>query len=166
VIGQIGLTLVELDEEATYLTRSFCLFEVCATVQGKADLLCLARNTLGSDDASERWNEMLRLPEIMQKVDGTKASCRSEEDQKLIAEYIQANIGFEHLDDFVKKAIIRGADRCRPDQFSIPRNDPSLIQRTYATFSFSDEKDEWDDAIERFCVESRTGSCTSKTKRW
>jgi len=166
VIGRIGLTLVELDEKATYLTRSFCLFEVFATIQGKAELLCLARNTLGSDNISERWEEMLELPEMIQTLDSTTADCRSKEDQKLVVEYIQNAMGSEHLDDELKKAIMRGADRCRPGVFSIPRNDTKLPQRTYIQLSFSNAEAEWDIAMERLCGKTETGSCTPKTKRW
>ena len=84
-----------------YLTRSFCILELLATVQGGAKLL-VQINFLKAFDAAA---ELAARP-----VDAKKAQTRSEEDKATIDGFVEAMPGgFETLNATITEAIQKAA---------------------------------------------------------
>lgn len=95
-IAEIGLTLAEIDGARTYLTRSFCVFELFATVDSGAKLLC---QPMGSGKVVA--------------VDSAAALTRRDVDKRAIDEYIVQTIGFAKFDEAVLKAVNAGLEMHR-----------------------------------------------------
>ena len=102
MIKEIGLTLAELDiDPQTYLTRSFCILELLATVQGDAELL-VQMNFLKAFDVTA---ELAARP-----VDAKAAQTRREKDKATIDGFVEAMPGgFETLNATITKAIKEAA---------------------------------------------------------
>jgi len=115
IIKQIGLTLAELDFDLqAYLTRSFCVVELLATVQGGATLL-VQMNVVRAVDVAV---ELAARP-----VDARAAKTRREADKEKIDGFVEAMPGgFETLNATITKAI-KEAAAVVAEQFSDSRID-------------------------------------------
>ena len=102
LIQEIGLTLAELDiDPQTYLTRSFCILELLATVQGGAKLLVQMHFLRAFDVAAEL---------AARPVDAKKAQTRREKDKVTIDGFVEAMPGgFETLNATITEAIKKAA---------------------------------------------------------
>ena len=102
VIKEIGLTLAELDMDLqAYLTRSFCILELFATVEGGAKLL-VQMHFLRAFDVEA---ELAARP-----VDAAKAKTRREADKAKIDGFVEAMPGgFERLNATITTAIKEAA---------------------------------------------------------
>ena len=102
IVKQIGLTLAELDFDLqAYLTRSFCVVELLATVQGGATLLVQMHMVRAVDVAAEL---------AARPVDAKAAKTRREADKAKIDGFVEAMPGgFETLNATITKAIKEAA---------------------------------------------------------
>jgi len=112
IVKQIGLTLAELDFDLqAYLTRSFCVLELLATVQGGATLL-VQMNVVREVDVVA---ELAARP-----VDAKAAKTRREADKAKIDGFVEAMPGgFEALNATITKAI-KEAAAVVAEQFNAP----------------------------------------------
>ena len=136
VIRDIGVTVVELDGDfvgnldvgggnvvhagaapCTYLSRTFCIFEVYATLKAKGKVLCIPKSVVGLEWDRDRWAALLKLSEKVNGIDCRTATSRNAKHKRQIERYVETNIGFDSLNNLVRKAILQSADRCRPDLF-------------------------------------------------
>ena len=138
VISDIGVTVVELDgafvgdvdlgdgkgvavtaKPCTYLSRTFCIFEVYATIKEHGSVLCVPKSIVGLEWDHHRWAALLALGEKVKTIDCATAKSRDEADKDKIDAYVNGSIngGFQRLNTEVRQAILKGADRCRPDLF-------------------------------------------------
>jgi len=102
LIKEIGLTLAELDLDLqTYLTRSFCILELLATVQGDAKLLVQMHFLKAFDVAAEL---------AANPVDAKAAQTRRDKDKATIDGFVEAMPGgFEKLNATITEAIKKAA---------------------------------------------------------
>ena len=102
LIKEIGLTLAELDyDPQAYLTRSFCILELLATVQGDATLLVQMHFLRAFDVAAEL---------AANPVDAKAAQTRREKDKATIDGFVEAMPGgFERLNATITEAIKKAA---------------------------------------------------------
>jgi len=102
LIKEIGLTLAELDmNPRAYLTRSFCILELLATVQGDATLLVQMHFLRAFDVAAEL---------AANPVDAKAAQTRREKDKATIDGFVEAMPGgFEKLNATITEAIKKAA---------------------------------------------------------
>jgi len=102
LIKEIGLTLAELDiDPQTYLTRSFCILELLATVQGGANLLVQMHYLKAFDVAAEL---------AARPVDAKAAQTRREKDKATIDGFVEAMPGgLERLNATITEAIKKAA---------------------------------------------------------
>jgi len=102
IVKQIGLTLAELDFDLqAYLTRSFCVVELLATVQGGATLLVQMHFLRAFGVAAEL---------AARPVDAKTAKTRREADKAKIDGFVKAMPGgFKKLNATVTKAIKEAA---------------------------------------------------------
>ena len=102
VIKEINLTIAELDVDLqAYLTRSFCILELFATVEGGAKLL-VQMHFLRAFDVEA---ELAARP-----VDAAKAKTRREADKAKIDGFVEAMPGgFERLNATITTAIKEAA---------------------------------------------------------
>jgi len=102
IVKQIGLTLAELDFDLqAYLTRSFCVVELLATVQGGATLLVQMHYLRAFGVAAEL---------AARPVDAKAAKTRREADKEKIDGFVEAMPGgFEKLNATVTEAIKEAA---------------------------------------------------------
>jgi len=109
VIGSIGRTICEVDNNETYFTRSFCMLEVYASVFKKSALTVSVTSTFMIRQPAAKLAKMLNVAQNI-KVDSEKASCRNEEDKATIDKYIYDNVGFSKLNEVVRHAILQSMD--------------------------------------------------------
>jgi len=105
VIREIGHTVVEIDDDATYLSRSFCVFEVFASVEGEAEI------KIWASEMSRKRNKravMEKIVSIPVKIEDAQA--RWPEDKAVIDEFITESVGFETLNTKVAQAIAEGCE--------------------------------------------------------
>jgi len=102
LIKEIGLTMAELDmDPQSYLTRSFCILELLATVQGDAKLLVQMHFLRAFDVAAEL---------AARPVDAKKAQTRRDKDKATIDGFVEAMPGgFEKLNATITEAIKKAA---------------------------------------------------------
>ena len=102
VIKEINLTIAELDMDLqAYLTRSFCILELFATVEGGAKLLVQMHFLRAFDVAAEL---------AARPVDAAKAKTRREADKAKIDGFVEAMPGgFERLNATITTAIKEAA---------------------------------------------------------
>ena len=102
VIKEINLTIAELDLDLqAYLTRSFCILELFATVEGGAKLLVQMHVVRAFDVEAER---------AARPVDAAKAKTRREADKAKIDGFVEAMPGgFERLNATITTAIKEAA---------------------------------------------------------
>ena len=102
LIKEIGLTLAELDmDPQAYLTRSFCILELFATVDAGATLLVQMHFLKAFGVAAEL---------AARPVDAKKAQTRSEKDKAKIDGFVEAMPGgFETLNATITEAIKKAA---------------------------------------------------------
>ena len=102
VIKEIGLTLAELDFDLqAYLTRSFCILELFATVEGGAKLLVQMHYLRAFGVEAEL---------AARPVDAAKAKTRREADKAKIDGFVEAMPGgFERLNATITTAIKEAA---------------------------------------------------------
>jgi len=102
IIKEIGVTLAELDlDPQAYLTRSFCLLEIYASVHAGATLLVQMHFVKAFGVAAEL---------AARPVDAKKAQTRSEEDKATIDGFVEAMPGgFETLNKTITEAIQKAA---------------------------------------------------------
>jgi hypothetical protein len=98
LIKQIGLTVAEVDNKLEYLRRSFCILELYATITAESTLLCQTHL-----DAEEMEEELTADP-----VNSKAAQTRSAEDKIQIDRYIEGSIGFQAVDEAVRRAALEG----------------------------------------------------------
>ncbi len=55
VISSIGVALAELDDDFTYLKRSFCILGTYGAVLGRGKLLCLLRKVVMKQTTPSHW---------------------------------------------------------------------------------------------------------------
>jgi len=98
LVKEIGLTLAELDfDPQAYLTRSFCILELLATVQGDANLLVQMHFLKAFDVAAEL---------AANPVDAKAAQTRREKDKATIDGFVEAMPGgFERLNATITEVI-------------------------------------------------------------
>jgi len=103
LIKEIGLTLAELDmDPQAYLTRSFCILELLATVQGDANLLVQMHFLKAFGVAAE----LAASP-----VDAKVAQTRRKKDKATIDGFVEAMPGgFETLNATITDAIKKAAE--------------------------------------------------------
>jgi len=103
LIKEIGLTLAELDfDPQAYLTRSFCILELLATVQGDATLLVQMHFLRAFGVA---------LDLAARPVDAKAAQTRREKDKATIDGFVEAMPGgFETLNATITEAIKKAAE--------------------------------------------------------
>lgn len=111
IIGRIGCTLVELDNDLSYLKRSFCILEIYATVNEGADLLCFPRGLIDRSAELFQANRIAKINRAAEQIDAEQATTRALEDKQVIDGFIQNTIGFEKLNDIVGGAIKNGLAR-------------------------------------------------------
>jgi len=118
LIKEIGLTLAELDmNPQAYLTRSFCILELLATVQGDATLLVQMHFLKAFDVAAEL---------AARPVDAKAAQTRREKDKATIDGFVEAMPGgFEKLNatitEAIKKAAAVIAEQYSPSKIDLDR---------------------------------------------
>ena len=102
VIKEINLTIAELDFDLqAYLTRSFCILELFATVEGGAKLLVQMHVVRAFDVEAEL---------AARPVDAAKAKTRREADKAKIDGFVEAMPGgFERLNATITTAIKEAA---------------------------------------------------------
>ena len=102
VIKEIGLTLAELDFDLqAYLTRSFCILELFATVEGGARLLVQMHAVRAFDVAAEL---------AARPVDARAAKTRRDADKAKIDGFVESMPGgFERLNATITTAIKEAA---------------------------------------------------------
>jgi len=102
LIKEIGLTLAELDyDPQAYLTRSFCILELLATVQGDAKLFVQIHLLRAFGVATEL---------AANPVDAKAAQTRREKDKATIDGFVEAMPGgFERLNATITEAIKKAA---------------------------------------------------------
>jgi len=102
LIKEIGLTLAELDLDLqTYLTRSFCILELFASVDAGATLLVQMHVLRAFDVAAEL---------AARPVDAKKAQTRRDKDKATIDGFVEAMPGgFETLNATITEAIKKAA---------------------------------------------------------
>ena len=102
MIKEIGLTLAELDmNPQAYLTRSFCILELLATVQGDAKLFVQIHLLRAFGVATEL---------AANPVDAKAAQTRREKDKATIDGFVEAMPGgFERLNATITEAIKKAA---------------------------------------------------------
>ena len=102
LIKEIGLTLAELDfDPQAYLTRSFCILELLATVQGGANL-----------HVQMHWFRAFGVAAELaaRPVDAKTAQTRREKDKATIDGFVEAMPGgFERLNATITEAIKEAA---------------------------------------------------------
>jgi len=117
LIKEIGLTLAELDYDPhAYLTRSFCILELLATVQGDAKLLVQMHFLRAFGVAAEL---------AANPVDTKAAQTRREKDKATINGFVEAMPGgFETLNATITEAIKKAAagitEQYRASKISLP----------------------------------------------
>ena len=102
VIRDIGCTMVEIDTALAYLKRSFCIFEVFATIESGAKLLVAANEKLSGEAKMEA--ALSRQP-----VQSAAACSLYADDKRKIDEFISSTLGFDALDTRISAAFIEGA---------------------------------------------------------
>lgn len=112
-IKEIGLTLAELDLDLqAYLTRSFCILELFATVDGGAKLLVQMNVVRAYDVAAEL---------AARPVDAKAAKTRGEGAKEKIDGFVEGmEGGFETLNATITEAI-KAAAAVIAEQFSAPK---------------------------------------------
>ena len=102
VIREIGLTLAELDlDPQAYLTRSFCILELFASVEAGVPLLVQMHFLRAFDMAAKL---------AAKPVDARAAQTRREKDKSTIDGFVEAMPGgFEKLDATITEAIKKAA---------------------------------------------------------
>ena len=102
-IADIGCTVVELDNEPhAYLSRSFCVLEVYATVNSGARLLIQTDYVRAA-----RMQSLLDSKPVQSQA----ASSWDTEAKVVIDAFIEQTIGFAQMDEIVTKAMIGGAKK-------------------------------------------------------
>ena len=106
-VGAAGLTLAEVDlaPDPSYLQRSFCIFEVYATVAAQNELLVHVHVSRGEKSLDEVLDET--------PVDCMRAQTRDVVEKHKIDMYIEREIGAEELNAVVTKAMREGQNRLR-----------------------------------------------------
>jgi len=100
-IAKIGTTVMCLHSRPeTYLERSFCVFEVFATINANKALLCFA-----SGQFLEAMSNASSLNDLI-LVDVIAAQTRDEKDKRLIDDYISATVGHRVVNEKVRDAMI------------------------------------------------------------
>ena len=94
-----------------YFSRSFCLFEAYATIEGGGKFLVIGKDliVLKRPDGSERLDTLtapLDSPGL--RVDSSAARTRRPQDKAAIDDFIRSTIGFESLDQAVMRAMVEG----------------------------------------------------------
>lgn len=108
VIGQIGCTVVELDTDLGYLTRSFCIMEIYATVHESADLLCFSRGLVDKSAELYQADRIGTINTAAEKINAAAATTRDENDKRQIDDFIEKTVGFPELNRVVGAAIANG----------------------------------------------------------
>merc|ERR1712039_297529 len=98
--GNIGCTLADLDEEFSYLKRTFCLFEVFATAVAR-DSKLLFVTSLRAEQVKDRLEK--------EPISSNAAQTRRQEDKEAIDQFIERSIGFPKLDALVTEQILTAA---------------------------------------------------------
>jgi hypothetical protein len=102
VIRDIGCTMVEIDPTLTYLKRSFCLFEVFATIESKTTLLVAVNEKLSGE-------AKMKAALSCQPVQSGDACSLYADDKRKIDGFIRSTIGFDALDKSITEALIEGS---------------------------------------------------------
>lgn len=122
LIGDIGMTVADIDMEGDYFKRSFCVFELYATVHAGCDLVC----SMGRDCFHPAQMQCWPLK-------AQDATTRSPEDKQQIDRLIQdMDGGFRKLNRVVTESVfqscpcpIHDVRRCPPDcQYACPYASP------------------------------------------
>ena len=106
--------LVEIDRDATYLTRAFCVFEIFAAVVAGVPLQCVPKSVTEEARDQHRWNAVLLLARKVKKLDCAKAESRNQEHADKIKQDIARLVGFEQLNATVATAILLSMEQTRP----------------------------------------------------
>ena len=114
VMKTMEACLVEIDRDAAYLGRAFCIFEIFAAVVANVPLQCVPKSVTEEVRDQHRWNAVLLLAHKVKKLDCAKAESRSEEDTDKIKQDIARHVGFEQLNAAVSTAILLSMERTRP----------------------------------------------------
>ena len=102
VICDIGCTMVEIDPALAYLKRTFCIFEVFATIKGGAKLLVAVSEKLSGEAKMEAALSL-------QPVQSAHACSLYANDKRKIDEFIRSTLGFEALDKQITASFIEGS---------------------------------------------------------
>jgi hypothetical protein len=95
-IGSIGTTICEIDSGRNYFRRTFCLFEVYATVRQKGRLLPFVGTKIFSS---------MEADELLSRVDSASAKARRKRDKEQIDNFILNLGGFKEFDQVVRDAL-------------------------------------------------------------
>ena len=106
-IDATSLTIAELDPGLEYLARSFCIFEVYATVAAKNKMFVNVIPDCSDDSEAPSLKERLGT----QPVDCMRAQTLYKKDKEQIDRYIEREVGAAALNDVVSRAIREGQER-------------------------------------------------------
>ena len=128
LIAEIGCTLVELDERANYLARTFCIFETFANAEAAGQLLLYDTHQSVSYTHQSIFpqksfsgivavlycgrrveSEAMRARRALQ-VNSATAQAHMAEHKQQIDTFIVTTVGFEALDRTIMQAINAGMD--------------------------------------------------------
>ena len=103
VVAEIPVTIAEVDHRLTYLTRSFCIYEVIATLRVGHPL------NVQTIIPRSRLDHLL----VKQPIDARNATARVEADKATIDAFIERSIGFDEMNKMATKAVQDGAQKFR-----------------------------------------------------
>ena len=114
VMETMEACIIEIDRDAAYIGRAFCVFEAFAAVKAGVLLQCLPKSVTDEVRDQQRWDEVLLLARKVKKMDCAKAESRYRHNTDAIKRYVSRTIGFADLNAAVSAAILLGMDRTRP----------------------------------------------------
>lgn len=93
LIRDIGCSLIELDQDFDYASRTFCIFEAWASIDSGAKVLCIT------------FPQHKRLLDGS-PIDASAAQCRFPSDKALIDALVEASCGFAAVDSMVTEELL------------------------------------------------------------
>jgi hypothetical protein len=108
LIQEIGHTVMSLDKDHDYLTRSFCILEAYGTHAGGGRLDVEPR---GKQAVRNGLFSICCAREVRISVDSASATTRNPEDAQKVSNYITKNIGFDRLNEAIEQAAADGIRR-------------------------------------------------------
>lgn len=100
LVGKIGNTVVSMDMQRTYTSRTFCILESYASVKAGSQISVVDMNPASAFKCPCGMRIMA--------VDSMNAKCRHEDSKQKIDHWIERDVGFEKLDAAIEREITVG----------------------------------------------------------